>query len=102
MPMTGDVSNTKRTSGSPHVGEISVSKLLDLASVTIYQKCLMATDIGETIITFLQKDNDAIIPNIELRYQKLIIGILYDVNISTISASGIARDGVELALRMDF
>jgi type IX secretion system PorP/SprF family membrane protein len=46
--------------------------------------------------------NDAIIPNIELRYQKLVIGILYDINISTISASGIARDGVELALRMDF
>jgi len=46
--------------------------------------------------------NDAIIPNIELRYQKLVIGILYDVNISTISASGVARDGVELALRMDF
>jgi len=46
--------------------------------------------------------NDALVPNIELRYQKLELGILYDVNISTISASGIARDGVELALRMDF
>ena len=46
--------------------------------------------------------NDALVPNIELRYQKLTLGILYDVNISTISASGIARDGVELALRMDF
>ncbi len=46
--------------------------------------------------------NDAIIPNIELRYQKMVIGILYDVNISTISASGVARDGVELALKMDF
>ena len=46
--------------------------------------------------------NDAIIPNIELRYQKLVIGILYDINVSTISASGIARDGVELALKMDF
>lgn len=46
--------------------------------------------------------NDALVPNVELRYQKLTMGILYDVNISTISASGIARDGVELALRMDF
>jgi type IX secretion system PorP/SprF family membrane protein len=46
--------------------------------------------------------NDAIIPNIELRYQKLIIGILYDINISTISAAGVQRDGLELALRMDF
>lgn len=46
--------------------------------------------------------NDALVPNIELRYQKLTMGILYDVNISTISASGIARDGLELALKMDF
>jgi type IX secretion system PorP/SprF family membrane protein len=46
--------------------------------------------------------DDAIIPNLELRYQKLIIGILYDINISTISAAGISRDGLELSLRMDF
>lgn len=46
--------------------------------------------------------NDALVPNVELRYQKLTMGILYDVNISTISAAGIARDGLELALKMDF
>jgi hypothetical protein len=46
--------------------------------------------------------NDALVPHIDLRYQKLTIGVSYDINISTISASGIARDGVELALRIDF
>ena len=46
--------------------------------------------------------NDALVPNIEIRYQKLTLGVLYDVNISTISASGIARDGLELAIKMDF
>jgi type IX secretion system PorP/SprF family membrane protein len=46
--------------------------------------------------------NDAIIPNLELRYQKMTLGVLYDINISTISASGIARNGVELALKIDF
>jgi type IX secretion system PorP/SprF family membrane protein len=46
--------------------------------------------------------NDALVPNIELRYQKLTLGVLYDVNISTISASGIARDGLEMAIKMDF
>lgn len=46
--------------------------------------------------------NDAIIPSIDIRYQKLLLGILYDINISTISAAGIQRDGLELALRMDF
>lgn len=46
--------------------------------------------------------NDAIIPHLDLKYQKMSMAICYDVNISTISASGIARNGVELALRMDF
>ena len=46
--------------------------------------------------------NDAIVPDVELRYQKMLLAILYDVNISTISAAGIARNGVELALRIDF
>jgi hypothetical protein len=46
--------------------------------------------------------DDALVPNIELRYQKLIIGLLYDVNISSISAAGTTRNGLELALRIDF
>lgn len=45
---------------------------------------------------------DALVPNIELRYMKLILGIAYDINISTISASGIKRNGLELAVRLDF
>jgi type IX secretion system PorP/SprF family membrane protein len=46
--------------------------------------------------------DDAIIPNLELRYQKLIVGLLYDVNISSISSAGVTRNGLELSLRMDF
>jgi type IX secretion system PorP/SprF family membrane protein len=46
--------------------------------------------------------DDALVPNIELRYQKLILGLLYDINISSISAAGITRNGLELALRLDF
>lgn len=45
---------------------------------------------------------DALVPNIELRYMKLILGIAYDVNISGISAAGIKRNGLEMAIRLDF
>lgn len=45
---------------------------------------------------------DALVPNIELRYMRLILGIAYDINISGISASGIRRNGLELAIRLDF
>ncbi len=46
--------------------------------------------------------DDALVPNLEIRYQKLIIAVLYDVNISSINAAGIDRDGIELSLRLDF
>jgi hypothetical protein len=46
--------------------------------------------------------DDAIIPSIEFRYQKLIIGISYDVNISSLSAAGAERNGVELGIRIDY
>ena len=46
--------------------------------------------------------NDALIPNLELRYQKMTLGFLYDINISTINAAGIARNGMEMALKIDF
>lgn len=45
---------------------------------------------------------DALVPNVELRYMKLILGIAYDMNVSGISASGIKRNGLEMAIRLDF
>ena len=46
--------------------------------------------------------DDALIPNIELRYQKLIFGISYDINISSLSAAGAERNGIELGIRIDY
>ncbi|MBS1949212.1 MAG: type IX secretion system membrane protein PorP/SprF [Bacteroidetes bacterium] len=46
--------------------------------------------------------DDALVPNIELRYQKLIFALLYDINISSINAAGLRRNGLEMALRIDF
>jgi type IX secretion system PorP/SprF family membrane protein len=69
----------------------------------IYTKAIPGVAGGAAVGVGLgYRYNDALVPNVELRYQKLTLGILYDVNISTISASGIDRNGVELALKMDF
>lgn len=46
--------------------------------------------------------NDAIIPDIELKYSNVTIAALYDVNISDIHAAGYKRNGIELAVKMDF
>jgi type VI secretion system secreted protein Hcp len=61
MPMTADVSNTKRTSGTAHIGEFTISKLLDEASASLNQNCVQGTDIGDVIITLLQNDQGAMI-----------------------------------------
>jgi type IX secretion system PorP/SprF family membrane protein len=69
----------------------------------IYTKAIPGVAGGAAVGVGLgYRYNDALVPNVELRYQKLTLGVLYDVNISTISASGIDRNGVELALKMDF
>ena len=69
----------------------------------IYTKAIPGVQGGAAVGLGLgYRYDDALVPNVELRYQKLIMAILYDVNISTISASGIARDGLELSLKMDF
>jgi type IX secretion system PorP/SprF family membrane protein len=69
----------------------------------IYSKAVPGVAGGATVGVGLgYRYNDALIPNLELKYQKLTMAVLYDVNISTISASGIDRNGLELSLRMDF
>ncbi|MDH7461018.1 type IX secretion system membrane protein PorP/SprF [Chitinophagaceae bacterium 26-R-25] len=46
--------------------------------------------------------NDAVVPNVDLRYNKATIALLYDINISSINAAGYRRTGLELALKLDF
>lgn len=46
--------------------------------------------------------DDALVPNIEIRYVKAIIGLSYDLNVSGINAAGFKRNGLELAVKLDF
>jgi type VI secretion system secreted protein Hcp len=62
MPMTNDPSNTKRTSGTAHVGEFVVSKLLDQATPVLNQKCIAGQDLGIVTITLYQNDQGTVIP----------------------------------------
>jgi type VI secretion system secreted protein Hcp len=80
MPMTGDPSNTKRTSGTAHVSEVVISKLLDVSSPTLNQRCCEGKDIGEVTITVYQNDQGAVIP--------LLTYTLTNTLISSVSISG--------------
>lgn len=80
MPMTSDPFNTKRTSGTAHVSEITVSKFLDSASASLNQKCLQGIDLGEVVITLLQSDQEAVI--------EMMKYTLSNVMISSVSIGG--------------
>jgi type VI secretion system secreted protein Hcp len=61
MQMTGDVSNTKRTSGKPNFQDFTISKLMDKSTPSFNQYCTQSTDLGDVIVTLLQNDQGAVI-----------------------------------------
>lgn len=46
--------------------------------------------------------DDAIVPAVEARYANATIALGYDVNVSDINAAGFKRNGVELAVKLEF
>lgn len=46
--------------------------------------------------------DDALVPNVDLKYSKVTVGLLYDVNISAFNPAGFKRNGLELAVKLDF
>lgn len=45
---------------------------------------------------------DALIPNVELRYAKAVLSLGYDMNVSAFNPAGFKRNGIELAAKFDF
>ncbi|HET7232572.1 MAG TPA: type VI secretion system tube protein Hcp [Longimicrobium sp.] len=80
MQVTGDVSNTERTSGKPRHQDFHVTKYLDKSSPLLNQKCCQATDLGQVLITVGRNDNGTVIP--------LIIYTLSNAVLSSVSVGG--------------
>jgi type VI secretion system secreted protein Hcp len=59
--ITGDQSNTKRTSGKPNHQDFTVTKYVDLASCKLIDYCNQAKPIASVTITVGQNDNGAVI-----------------------------------------
>lgn len=45
---------------------------------------------------------DAVVPAIEVHYQKMLFNLSYDVNISSLNSAGVKRNGLELMLKLNF
>lgn len=80
MQVTGDVTNTERTSGRPMHQDFHLTKYLDQSSPKLNQKCCEATNLGQVIITIGRNDAGALLP--------LIIYTLENVVISSVSVGG--------------
>jgi type VI secretion system secreted protein Hcp len=80
MQVTGDVSNTERTSGKSRHQDFHVTKYLDKASPLLNQKLCQATELGDVTITVGRNDGGAVIP--------LVIYTLSKAILSSVSVGG--------------
>ena len=75
--ITGDQSNTKRTSGKPSHQDFTVTKYVDLASCQLIDFCNQAKNIPTAIVTVGQNDGGKV--------TKLIVYTLTNALISSVS-----------------
>lgn len=80
MQVTGDVSNTERTSGRPMHQDFHLTKYLDKATPLLNQKCCEASNLAQVIVTIGRNDGGSLIP--------LIIYTMENVIISSVSVGG--------------
>lgn len=80
MQVTNDVSNTERTSGRAHVGEMSLTKFVDLSTPVLNEYCCSGKMIKEGVLTLCRNDNGAMLP--------FIVYTLTNCVISHLSVSG--------------
>ncbi|HAU5678904.1 TPA: type VI secretion system tube protein Hcp [Citrobacter freundii] len=80
MQVTNDVSNTERTSGRAHVGEMSLTKFVDLSTPKLNEYCCSGKMVKEAVLTLCRNDDGNMLP--------FIVYTLDNVIISHLSVSG--------------
>ncbi len=78
--ITGDQSNTKRTSGKPNHQDFTVTKYQDLASCMLIDYCNQAKPIATVTVTVGQNDNGKV--------TKIFVYQLTNALISSVSTGG--------------
>lgn len=80
MQVTGDISNTERTSGKPVHQDIHITKYLDITTPKLNQHCCEGKAFKTVTLTVGRNDAGAVIP--------LIVYTLSNVVISSVSVGG--------------
>lgn len=78
--ITGDQSNTKRTSGKPNHQDFTVTKYVDLATSSLIDYCNQAKPFPTATITIGQNDNGTV--------DKYFVYVLTNALVSSVSVGG--------------
>ncbi|PWT90567.1 MAG: type VI secretion system tube protein Hcp [Proteobacteria bacterium] len=78
--ITGDQSNTKRTSGKPNHQDFTVTKYVDLASCKLIDFCNQAKPLASITVTVGQNDNGTVV--------KYFTYVMTNALISSVSVGG--------------
>ena len=73
MQITGDISNTERTSGKPNHQDFTVTKYLDQASPKINEGCCKGDNFSEVLITVARNDKGAVLPLITYKMKNVVV-----------------------------
>jgi type VI secretion system secreted protein Hcp len=80
IQVTGDTSNSERTSGKPNHQDFHLTKYVDQASPLLNQNCCMGQNLGVATITVGRNDTGAFLP--------ILIYTLQNTVISSVSVGG--------------
>jgi type VI secretion system secreted protein Hcp len=80
IQVTGDTSNSERTSGKPNHQDFHLTKYVDQATPLLNQNCCMGQNLGQVTITVGRNDTGAFLP--------ILIYTLQNTVISSVSVGG--------------
>src|SRR5258707_13571629 len=80
MQITGDISNSERTSGKPNHQDFTITKYLDQSSPKLNEACCKGDNFKKLVLVVARNDKGSVLP--------LITYTLQNVLLSSISVGG--------------
>jgi type VI secretion system secreted protein Hcp len=73
MQITGDLSNTERTSGKPNHQDFTVTKYLDQSSPKLNEGCCKGDNFKSALITIARNDKGTVLPLITYKLENVVL-----------------------------
>lgn len=73
MQITGDISNTERTSGKPNHQDFTITKYLDQASPKLNEACCKGDIFKEAKVVVARNDKGSVLPLIEYTLKNVVL-----------------------------